>query len=103
MSPSNKRSKICEVMETSSGDKARQELIKEKSSDKSGSNQEFGDENCKKRSKEKQVPDTSKVTGEIKSNENNSETFPVAQSRLLQVGYINLKVKIVKQLKFQFV
>ena len=104
VSPSNKRSKICEVMETSSGDKARQELIKEKSSDKSGSNQEFGDENCKKRSKEKQVPDTSKVTEEIKSNEKNySETFPVAQSRLLQVGYINLKVKIVKQLKFQFV
>ena len=66
--------------------------IKETNSEKSDSNQEFVDENCKNRSKEKQVPDSNKVTGEIKSNENNSETFPVAQSRLLQVGYINLKV-----------
>ena len=84
LSPSNKRSKICDSKRPSV-DKVIQAAIKEKNSEKSDSNQEFEDEICKNRSKETQDP-TSKVTGEIKSNENKSESFPVIQNRLLQVG-----------------
>ena len=93
LSPSNKRSRICDLKRPSPSpsvvDKVIKEAIKDINSENCDSNQEFKAENCKNR--EKQLPtSTSKASGEIKSDKINyhSESFPVIQKTLLQVGYI---------------
>ena len=92
LSPSNKRSRICDLKRPSPNvvDKVIKEAIKDINSENCDSNQEFKAENC-----EKQLPTSpSKASGEIKSDKINyhSESFPVIQATLLQVGYIKINL-----------
>ena len=95
LSPSNKRSRICDLKRPSPNvvDKVIKEAIKDINSENCDSNQEFKAENSKNR--EKQLPSSnSKASGEIESNKINyhSESFPVIQKTLLQVGYIKINL-----------
>jgi len=90
LSPSNKRSRICDLKRPSPSpsvvDKVIKEAIKDINSENCDSNQEFKAENCENREKHLPTSNSNKASGEIKSNKKNyhSESFPVIQKTLLQ-------------------
>ena len=94
LSPSNKRSRICDLKRHSPNvvDKVIKEAIKDINSENCDSNQEFKAENSGNSEKQQVPASNSKASGEIKSNKINyhSESFPVIQKTLLQVGYIKI-------------